>query len=109
MRAVSRTEKIAALFLPRIRQGGPHGVAVDQRPMRFVRAQASLSAFYACIAFFAASNLFTWKAYLDVTTLDPRWPIFWLRWVDLGGPSAVLESFRDYPHLPREDLSWRTT
>jgi hypothetical protein len=58
---------------------------------RLTAAQVLVSAFYAILLFFAAGSLFTWQSYLDTTDLAPRWPVFWLRWVELrSGIAAIL-------------------
>lgn len=58
---------------------------------RFLEARTLVRAFYAALLFLAVADLFRWGSYLDATHLEPRWPVFWLRWVDARlGISLVL-------------------
>ncbi|MCH9646720.1 MAG: hypothetical protein K0U98_00700 [Deltaproteobacteria bacterium] len=49
---------------------------------RFARAQGLISAFYGVILFLAVSQLYEWPGHLAATHFTPRWPVFWLRWVE---------------------------
>lgn len=58
---------------------------------RFVSAQALISAFYAVLLFLAVENVYAWDTHLQATPLALRWPVFWLRFVDLrSGILAIL-------------------
>lgn len=58
---------------------------------RFVAAQTLVAAYYAVLFFFAAGELFSWRDYLSSGGLAPRWPVFWLRFVDpKAGIAAIL-------------------
>jgi hypothetical protein len=58
---------------------------------RFITAQTLIAAYYAVLFFFAAGELFSWQDYLNAGGLAPRWPVFWLRFVDpKAGIAAIL-------------------
>lgn len=58
---------------------------------RAATAQAVVLAYYAALLFLAASNLYSWPAYLAAADPTPRWPVFWLRFVDTRtGIAAIL-------------------
>ncbi|NJL28699.1 MAG: hypothetical protein HC897_12805 [Thermoanaerobaculia bacterium] len=89
--ARTRLEKIAAFFRPAssIPAARRAALLVDNR--RFHSAQTLVAAFYAVMFFFAASNLYSWQELLSSTELAPRWPVFWLRFVELrAGIAAIL-------------------
>lgn len=91
MKTRTRTEKIAAFFSPRSSEPAARRAAVLMSAARFNATQATLTAFYAVLFFFAASNLYSWQELLGTTELAPRWPVFWLRWVDMrSGIAAIL-------------------
>ncbi len=86
-----RLDRLAALFRPP--RGVPAGRALTllSGGERFCEARALVAAFYAVLFFLATGSLFSWEGYLAVTELDPRWPVFWLRWVEpRAGIAAVL-------------------
>lgn len=71
------------------RPSGPGALLADRE--RFASARALISAFYAVLLFLALSHLFSWRDILDTTSLTPRWPVFWLRHVELrSGIGAIL-------------------
>jgi hypothetical protein len=85
----SRLERLLAWLRPAPRgaaaaASSTHRTRLLTDPQRFARAQALISAYYAVLCFFAVGNLYTWPEWLAATTLEPRWPVFWLRFVDLG-------------------------
>lgn len=91
MKAKSRIDAIAAWFRPRAAAPAGRGSVFLAQRERFARAQALITAFYAVLMFFALSNLFSWQEYLNTTSLTPRWPVFWLRYVELrSGIAAIL-------------------
>lgn len=58
---------------------------------RFTAAQTLVSAYYAILFFLAAGELFSWQGYLNTSDLAPRWPVYWLRFVDTrAGIAAIL-------------------
>ncbi|HEX5760337.1 MAG TPA: hypothetical protein VF121_14205 [Thermoanaerobaculia bacterium] len=83
MKSKSRVEAVAAFFRPRTAGPAARRAAFLWRAERFVAAQALIGAFYAVLLFFALGHLFSWQGYLSATGLTPRWPVFWLRWVDV--------------------------
>ncbi len=93
MKALSRVEKLARIFTPS--RPEPAGVRVGLLldPRRFASAQALLSGFYGVLLFFAVGSLFSWPEYLKVSALEPRWPVFWLRFVDLSQGIPLLLAF----------------
>jgi hypothetical protein len=87
----SRLEAIGDWFGPRSARPAAGGAAGWSDRERFAGAQALVSAFYAVLLFFAVSNVFSWQDYLATTALTPRWPVLWLRLVDLrAGIAAIL-------------------
>jgi hypothetical protein len=91
-RARPTLDRIAAWFAPRVAAAPAARRAVLLTdPRRFATAQALIAAFYAALLFLAASNLYAWPELLATTELRPRWPVVWLRWVDLrAGIAAIL-------------------
>ncbi len=83
MKRKGRLEAIAAFFRPRHAVPWAERTALLASRERFAAARALVSAFYAVLLFFALSNLFSWQDFLNATELTPRWPLFWLRFVDL--------------------------
>jgi len=82
-----RLERLIAVF--RTAGGGSAELLLSRE--RFAAARALVGAFYAVILFFAALDLFAWPGYLARTEVDPRWPVFWLRFVDpRTGIAAIL-------------------
>jgi hypothetical protein len=79
----TRLEKLAAFFRGKHQPPAPQRAALLLAPQRFTTAQTLVSAFYAVLAFFAISDLFLWPQLLNTTTLTPRWPVYWLHFVDL--------------------------
>ena len=91
MRGRSRVERVAAWFRTRPAPPAGAGAVLLLHRERFATAQALITAFYAVLLFFALNNLFAWPEYLATTSLTPRWPVFWLRYVDLrSGIGAIL-------------------
>lgn len=91
MRERTRSEKIAAFFRPAATEPAARGAGLLTDRSRFASAQGIVSAFYAVLFFLAASNLYSWQELLSATELVPRWPVFWLRYVDLrSGIAAIL-------------------
>ena len=89
MRATTRIESIASFFCRR--KTDPDGASTLSRSDRYVAARTLVQAYYAILFFFAMGSLYAWPGYLDTTELTPRWPIFWLRYVDLEtGISLIL-------------------
>lgn len=87
----SRADAIADFF------GTPHAASTGGRVAlltgteRFVGAQGIVLGFYAVLAFLAATNLYSWNDYLAATHFTPRWPVFWLRFIDAHmGISIIL-------------------
>lgn len=86
----SRVEAVAAFFRPSP-TATPGGIASLLALERYVEARALVTAFYAALFLFMVNDLFAWPGYLDSTPLAPRWPVFWLRFVDPGvGIAAIL-------------------
>lgn len=84
-----RAEALVAFF--RSRATGPAASqSVFLRRESFFRAQALVTAFYAVLLFFALNQLFSWQELLGTTSLEPRWPVFWLRFVDLRSGIALI-------------------
>ena len=83
MRQRSRVEAIAAFFRPRQEEPAERRAGLLLSRERYAGARSIVAAFYAVLLFFAVSNLYQWPAYLGSTNLSPRWPVFWLRFVDL--------------------------
>lgn len=93
MRDRARIDKWAAFFgAPRSGSvGRPGSACLLLSRDRFVVARTLISAYYGAIFFLAAGNLYAWQGYLATTSLTPRWPVFWLRHVDLQhGIAAIL-------------------
>lgn len=87
MRRRSRVEALADFFRPA--RGGSGALLLSRE--RFTAAQTLIAAFYAVLFFFAAGELFSWPEYLNAGDLTPRWPVFWLRFVDVRmGIAAIL-------------------
>lgn len=87
MRRRSRIEALVAFFRP-ARGGSAHLLLSRER---FTTAQTLIAAYYAILFFFAAGEIFSWQGYLDAGNLAPRWPVFWLRFVDAkAGIAAIL-------------------
>ncbi|HEV7671963.1 MAG TPA: hypothetical protein VGS22_25855 [Thermoanaerobaculia bacterium] len=86
----SRIERLIAFFRPK--HPGDTGVAsLLLSRERFIAAQTLVAAYYAVLFFFAAGELFSWPGYLASGDLVPRWPVFWLRFVDAKtGIAAIL-------------------
>ena len=82
MKNGSRIKALTAFF--RSRSGIPAGesAALLSGKEAFVRAQSVISAYYAVLLFLSVNNLYSWQTYLTATDLAPRWPVFWLRYVD---------------------------
>jgi hypothetical protein len=89
-RRKGRVEAVAAFFRGRTGAPAPGRVALLSGKERFAAAQALVGAFYAVLLFFALGSLFSWQEYLGATDLTPRWPVFWLRWVDTRTGIAVI-------------------
>ncbi len=89
MRAATRIESIAAFFCrPKSDLDGASSLS---RSDRYVAARTLVQAYYAVLFFIAVGSLYAWPGYLDTTELIPRWPVFWLRYVDLErGISLIL-------------------
>ncbi|HEX9671679.1 MAG TPA: hypothetical protein VGC93_19575 [Thermoanaerobaculia bacterium] len=90
MKTKGRVEAVAAFFRPRPAVPGAGRTALLASRERFLSAQALIVAFYAVLLFFALSNLFSWQDYLNATELTPRWPLFWLRFVDIRSGIAFI-------------------
>jgi hypothetical protein len=87
VRRRGRLERLIAFFRP---EGGGSPALLLSRE-RFAAARALVGAFYGVLLFFAALDLFSWPTYLAATELAPRWPVFWLRFVDARtGIAAIL-------------------
>jgi hypothetical protein len=87
MRRRSRIEALAAFFRPA--HGASASLLLSRE--RFTAAQTLVAAYYAVLFFFAAGELFSWPGYLNAGDLAPRWPVFWLRFVDTrAGIAAIL-------------------
>jgi hypothetical protein len=87
VRRRSRIEALVAFFRPA--HGGSASLLLSRE--RFTAAQTLIAAYYAVLFFFAAGELFSWQGYRDAGDLTPRWPVFWLRFVDPGaGIAAIL-------------------
>lgn len=93
MRTRSRIDSIAAWFRPRPAPPAASGAALLLGRERFAGAQALIAAFYGVLLFFALNNLFAWPEYLGTTSLTPRWPVFWLHYVDLRSGIAAIVWF----------------
>ena len=88
LRRPSRLDGVASFFAPR---NPPRERPWTASLGRFAGARALIVAYYAVIFYFTVANLYTWAGYLETTDLSPRWPVFWLRFVDLRtGISAIL-------------------
>ncbi len=75
----------------RSRAAGPAtSGSVFLRRESFFRGQALVTAFYAVLLFLALNQLFSWQELLATTSLSPRWPVFWLRYVDLRSGIALI-------------------
>lgn len=90
MSARGRSARIAAFFRPRSAGPAAERAGLLIRRERFAAAQTLVSAFYAVLFFFSFGDLFAWPEILGRTGLEPRWPVFWLRWVDTGGGIAFI-------------------
>ena len=89
MRASGRIEAIGAWFFPP--PSAAAGVDTLLRNDRLVAARTLVQAYYAILVFLALGSLYSWPGLLQSTELMPRWPLFWIRWVDLDtGIGAVL-------------------
>ena len=87
MRRRGRIDALVAFFRPA--HGGSAHLLLSRE--RFTAAQTLIAASYAVLFFFAAGELFSWQGYLDAGELAPRWPVFWLRFVDTrAGIAAIL-------------------
>ncbi len=89
----SRLDRLAVWFRPRRCAAEVAATAFAQRALRFSAAQSLISAFYAVLLFFAADNLYSWSGYLQITDLTPRWPVFWLRYIDPASGIAGILGF----------------
>lgn len=89
-----RVEGLAAWFRPRTGALAGQGTVRLTQEWRLASAQALISAFYAVLLFFAVSDLFSWQEYLSATSLTPRWPVFWLRYVDVRFGVGLILWFR---------------
>jgi hypothetical protein len=50
----------------------------------FEKAQMLVKAFYAVLCFFVFNNVvFQGLAWLKLTDLQPLWPLFWVKWIDI--------------------------
>ena len=90
MKTKSRTEAIAALFSGRTAVPAARRAALLARKERFIAARTIIGAYYAVLLFFALSHLFSWQGYLNATGLTPRWPVFWLGYVDTRSGIALI-------------------
>ena len=90
MRAKNRVEAIAAFFRPRTAGPAAERATFLVARERFAAAQALVGAFYAVLLFFALSQLFSWQEFLGATNLTPRWPVFWLRYVETRTGIALI-------------------
>jgi hypothetical protein len=89
LRATTRIESIAAFFCPPVTD--PDGAGYLSRTDRYVAARTLVQAYYAVLFFVAVGSLYDWPRYLGTTELIPRWPVFWLGYVDLEtGISLIL-------------------
>lgn len=79
-------DRIVAFFRPRGR--ADPGLLLSRE--RFVAAQTLVSAYYAVLFFLSVSNLFSWPAYLKSQPSEPRWPVFWLHFVEPEHGIAVI-------------------
>ena len=77
------SRRILAFLSPRRSEPGAVRAAVLGSAARWSAAQATISAFYAALFFLSANHLYSLQELLAVTELSPRWPVFWLRFVDL--------------------------
>ena len=84
----ARLESLAAAFVPRNgRRLG--GLGFDLRsPDVAARAQTLVAAYYAIVCYFAVRNLYSWAQQIEAGAPEPRWPLFWIRFVD--EPTGVL-------------------
>ncbi len=90
MRLKSRLEKLASAFAPPSPQAGKN-IELLSSKTRFTAAQGLVAGFYAVLLFLAVGNLFAWQGFLANTHFTPRWPVFWLRWVEPSfGISLIL-------------------
>ncbi len=48
----------------------------------FLEARALVHAFYVVILFLTLADIFPWRPQLEGGHLEPRWPIFWMRWLE---------------------------
>ena len=88
LRRPSRLDDVASFFGPRNAQ---RELALAGSIRRFAGARSLIAAYYAVIFYFSVVNLYSWAGYLETTDLSPRWPVFWLRFVDLRlGISTIL-------------------
>ncbi|MCB1035452.1 MAG: hypothetical protein KDD47_16635 [Acidobacteria bacterium] len=92
-RSGSRLERLARFFQPRRQDPAEVRARRLLDPRRFAAAQALVSAYYGVQLFFAVGSLYSWSEYLAVSTLAPRWPVFWLRFVDLQVGVPLLLAF----------------
>lgn len=94
MRRRSRIEALVAFFRPThpaipAANGGSAPLLLSRE--RFTVARTLIAAYYAVLFFLAAGELFSWQGYLNAGDLVPRWPVFWLRFVDTrAGIAAIL-------------------
>ena len=87
MRRRSRIEAWVDFFRPA--HSGSASLLLSRE--RFTAAQTLIAAYYAVLFFFAAGELFSWQGTLNAGDLAPRWPVFWLRFVDARmGIAAIL-------------------
>ncbi len=90
VRAIGRLEAIAAFFRPPTDLPAATRAALLMAKERFATAQALIGAFYAVLLFFALSQLFSWQEFLSSTSLTPRWPVFWLQYVETRTGIALI-------------------
>lgn len=85
----SRLDRLIAFFRPAPpAHAGAASLLLSRE--RFTAAQTLIAAYYAVLFFFAAGELFSWPSY-NAAGLAPRWPVFWLRFVDpQAGIAAIL-------------------
>lgn len=77
--------------LGRGRSGSAGAALADAR--RFEAARTILSVFYAALLFLTASDLGSWQGYLASHPEMPRWPVFWLRFLDPATGIGLLLAF----------------
>ena len=94
MKSKRRVDAIVAFFRPRaappaVSAGAMRGALLLAKE-RFAAAQALAGAFYAVLLFLALSQLFSWQELLGTASLTPRWPVFWLEYVELRSGIALI-------------------